>query len=153
MKTAYQIRIKVFSYERLNEDANLILNKFLNLFPFGLEDEKVELKKTEAKGFNEKRITIFESVLMKERHTNEFLRNLREKLDADQKSRILSQAESRLDENFNFFLRFDKEEFIKNDKLKLTDSGNCFHIEISVAAFPKKRENALEIVKSLFLDK
>ena len=31
-----------------------------------------------------------------------------------------------------FFLRFDKDEYIRNDKLMLTDSGNCFHIKIIV---------------------
>ncbi len=151
MKIAHQLRIKVFSYEKFNEDDKLILSKFLQFFPFNLKDEKIELKKTEAKGFNETKITVFEVALTKEKHTNDFLNNLVKNIDDEDKKTILSQLESRLDSNFNFFLRFDKNEYIKNNKLKLTESGNCFHIEMSIAAFPKKRENGLNTVKSIFL--
>ena len=150
MKLAHQIKIKVFSYEKNNEDDKLILDKFLQLFPFNLKDEKIELKNTNALGLNENKITIFEVALTKEKHTNLFLNNLIKNLDEEQKKLILSQLESRLDGNLDFFLRFDKNEYLKNKKLKLTDSGNCFHIEISVAAFPKKREIALGIVKEIF---
>ncbi len=150
MKTAHQIKIKVFSYEKNSDDEKLILNKFLHLFPFGLKDEKIELKKTEAKGFHENKITVFEVTLAKDRHINDFLTNLARNIDDGQKKTIISQSESRLDDNFNFYLRFDKSEYLKNNKLLLTDSGNCFHIEISVAAFPKTRENGLEAVRKVF---
>lgn len=150
MKIAHQIRIKVFSYEKFNENEELILDKFLQLFPFNLKDEKIELKKINALGLNEKKITIFEVTLTKERHTNTFLKNLIENLDEEQRKLILSQLESRLDDKLNFFLRFDKDEYMNNNKLNLTDSGNCFHIEISVAAFPKKRDLALGIVRKVF---
>ena len=60
------------------------------------------------------------------------------------------QKESRLDDNLDFFLRFGKDEYIRNDKLMLTDSGNCFHIKISIDAFPKKREIALKIADKIF---
>ena len=150
MKTAHQIRIKVFSYEKFNENKELILAKFLQLFSFNLKDEKIELKKTEAQGFNEQKITIFEITLTKERHTNKFIENLIENLDEEQRKLILSQLESRLDDKLNFFLRFDKDEYLNNDKLKLTYSGNCFHIEISVAAFPKKRDLAVGFVRKVF---
>ena len=150
MKIAHQIKVKVFSYEKNNEDEKLVLDKFLQLFPFNLKDEKIELKNTNALGLNEKKITIFEVALTKEKHTNLFLNNLIKNLDEEQKKFILSQLESRLDNNLDFFLRFDKTEYIQNNKLKLTDSGNCFHIKISVAAFPKKREIARKIISQIF---
>ena len=151
MKFAHQIKIKVFSYEKNNEDDKLILNKYLQLFPFDLGDEKLELKKSEAFGFNEKKITIFEVKLTKEKHINQFIKNLIKNINDEQKKLILEQLESRLDDNLDFFLRFDKDEYLRNNKLQLTDSGNCFHIEISVAAFPKKREIAVDIIKSIFV--
>ena len=150
MKIAHQIKVKVFSYEKNNEDEKLVLDKFLQLFPFNLKDEKIELKNTNALGLNENKITIFEVALTKEKHTNLFLNNLIKNLDEEQKKFILSQLESRLDNNLDFFLRFDKTEYIQNNKLKLTDSGNCFHIKISVAAFPKKREIARKIISQIF---
>ncbi len=150
MKLAHQIKAKVFSYEKFNEDDKLVLDKFLQLFPFNLKNEKIELKKTNALGLNEKEIAIFELTLTKEKHTSKFLENLMENLDEEQKKLIFSQLESRLDDNLDFFLRFDKNEYLKNNKLVLTDSGNCFHVMISVAAFPKKREIGLGIVKDVF---
>ena len=150
MKIAHQIKIKVFSYEKNNEDEKLILDKFLQLFPFDFKDQKIELKKTYAEGFHENKIAIFDVTLAKERHTNQFMNNLTKNIDEEQKNLILEQIESRLDDNLDFFLRFDKKEYIENNMLRLTDSGNCIHIKISVAAFPKKREIGLEIVKEVF---
>jgi|TARA_B100001971_G_scaffold210755_1_gene236908 hypothetical protein len=149
-KTAHQIKIKVFSYEKNSDDNKLILDKFLGFFPFDLKEQKIALKKTNAFGVNEKKITIFEVALTKDKHISKFLDNLVENIDEEQRKLISEQLESRLDENLDFFLRFDKDEYLKNNKLKLTDSGNCFHIEMSIAAFPKKREIALGIVKGIF---
>ena len=150
MKLAHQIKTKVFSYEKNNEDNKLILDKFLEFFPFNLEDEKIELKETNAVGIDEKTIKIFEVTLTKEKHINKFIENLKQNIEDENKKLILEQLESRLDDNLDFFLRFDKDEYLKNNKLQLTDSGNCFHLKISIAAFPKKRDIALGIVKDVF---
>lgn len=150
MKQAHLIQAKVFSYEKNNDDESLILNKFLKLFPFEFRKEKIGLKKSAAEGFQEKKIAIYEVVLDKSRHISSFIENLGKNIDEGQKKMILMQKESRLDENLDFFLRLDKDEYLKNDKLMLTDSGNCFHVRISVAAFPKKREIALKIIEEMF---
>ena len=148
MKYAHSIKLTVFSYE--NENIQNILDAFLKFFPFSLEENKVELKKTEAKGATESNITIFEAVLTKTNLINQFLDFILSSLDKKQKELILKQIESRLDENLDFFIRFDKEEWMNNKKLELTDSGKCFHLKMSVAAFPKKREVGLKIINELF---
>jgi len=148
MKYAHSIKLTVFSYE--NENIQNILDAFLKFFPFSLEENKVELKKTEAKGATESNITIFEAVLTKTNLINRFLDFILSSLDKKQKELILKQIESRLDENLDFFIRFDKEEWMNNKKLELTDSGKCFHLKINVAAFPKKREVGLKIINELF---
>src|SRR3989344_3092720 len=102
MKLAHQIKIKVFSYEKNNEDDKIILDKFLQLFPFGLKDEKIELNRTNASGFEDGKITIFDVTLEKEKHTNGFIENLVKNLDEGQKKRILEQLETRLDDNLDF---------------------------------------------------
>ncbi len=71
MKYAHSIKLTVFSYE--NENVQNILDAFLKFFPFNLEENKVELKKTEAKGTTESNITIFEVVLTKTNLINQFL--------------------------------------------------------------------------------
>ncbi len=148
MNYAHLIKFTVFSYEHENSES--ILNSFLRLFPFNLEDNKISLKKTEATGFNDKKIEILEIILTKNNLMNDFLRNMLNNLDENQKHQILQQIESRLDKNLDFYLRFGKDAWIKEKKLVLTDSGKCFHLKISIAAFPKKREIALNVVRDLF---
>ena len=148
MKYAHLIKLTVFSYE--NENSQSVLDAFLMLFPFDLEENKVTFRKTNANGFNESKIEIMEATLTKPNLISQFLNNLLKNLDAAQKNSILQQAESRLDKNLDFFLKFDKNSWINGKKLVLTDSGKCFHIKISIAAFPKKREIALNIIRDLF---
>ncbi len=148
MKYAHLIKLTVFSYE--NENNESILDSFLKFFPFSIEDNKVILRKTNAIGFNDKKIEVLEITLTKTNLINQFLKNLLSNLNENQKNEILQQIESRLDENLDFFLRFDKDTWINEKKLVLTDSGKCFHLKISVAAFPKKREIALNVVRDLF---
>ncbi|MBW2995861.1 hypothetical protein KY332_01025 [Candidatus Woesearchaeota archaeon] len=148
MKIANSIKIKVYVKE--GEDIGKTAKAFLEFFPFDLEDEKIQLEEKTATGFNESEIKIFEVVLEKDKHIEAFLKHLNEKSFDEVKERILMQAESRLDEDCNFFLRFSKEKWIEEKMLWLTDQGNCFHIKINVAAFPKKRETALEIIRNVF---
>lgn len=148
MKYAHLIKLTVFSYE--NENGKHISDAFLKFFSFNLDDNKIELKKTNAVGFNETKIVIIEVVLAKGYLINQFLKNISDRMDNFQKNLILSQLESRLDSNLDFFIRFDKNSWINEEKLILTDSGKCFHLKISIAAFPKKREIALNVLKNLF---
>ncbi|MEE9525315.1 MAG: RNA-binding domain-containing protein [Candidatus Woesearchaeota archaeon] len=148
MKIANSIRIKVYIKEE--EDFDKIKKSLLELIPFDLEKEKVELKEELVQGFDEKEIKILRFVLDKNRHIEAFLNNLNEKLFEETKERILSYAESRLDDDCNFFLRFSKEKWVEEKLLWLTDQGNCFHIKMNVAAFPKKKEIAMKIIRNIF---
>jgi len=148
MKYAHSAKLTVFS--DLYENSEEILNSFISFFPFNLEENKIGLKKSTAQGFNESKIKIFEVVLAKSNLISQFLEKIMENINAQQKQLVIGQAESRLDEDLNFFLRFDKEAWISDRKLFITDSGRCFHLKISIAAFPKKREIALQVVRKLF---
>ncbi|MBI2141992.1 hypothetical protein HYU15_00705 [Candidatus Woesearchaeota archaeon] len=143
MKLANNVKISVFSKEE--ENAAEIEEKLKQLVPLDLEKEKIPVKKQAATGFNEKKITIMETSLIKDRHINSFLGFLKEKLGERQKELLIRQKESRLDEHLNFFIRLDKEK-LKNGEFWVTDSGNCYHIRISVASFPRNRENAMRAV-------
>ena len=148
MKYTRLIKLTAFSYE--NEDAQSILEAFLRFFPFNLEENKVFLKKTEASGSNESKITIFEAEIKKDSLVKQFLESILENMGRTQKEIVIAQSESRLDKTLDFFLRFEKERWIKEKKLELTDSGKCFHLRMSIAAFPKKREIALKLIKDIF---
>lgn len=148
MKLMHSIKLTVFSYEHENSDE--ILEAFLKFFPFSLEENKIKPVKRNATGFGDSRIEIFEVILTKTSLANEFLDFILAKLDDVQKGTVINQAESRLDENLDFFIRFDKDSWVKNEKLELTDSGKCFHLKMSVAAFPSRRDAALKIIKEIF---
>lgn len=145
---AHNICITVFC--KPEEDIGLITEKLLFLVPFDIKKEKIKLKKRTAVGFNNRKIIILEIYLKKESHTNLFLTDLVKKLTDEQKLLIKKQAESRLDDEFNLFLRLDKSRLINENKLWLTDKGDCYHIKIKIAAFPKKKEVALNIIDKIF---
>ena len=160
MKLANIIKVSVFikttdksvesvsqDLQKPGEDENSLKLKFLELFPFSLEEEKVLLKRSKATGFGQKEIIIYEVELDKDKHTNLFLKNLREKLDEQQRIMLVKQ-EDRLDVRLNFFLRLDKQSLL-NGQYQVTDCGECFHIRISIAAFPRRREVALEVGKRI----
>lgn len=147
MKFAHNIQIRVFCREEENPEKVLEgLHKFV---PFNFEEEKILLKKTNASGFKEKSIAIFEVVLEKEKHTAKFIQHLIASLSQEQKNYLERQITSRLDKELNFFLRIDKQILLDENRYFITDRGNCYHIRISVAAFPSKYEKAVEVVKRM----
>ena len=85
--------------------------------------------------------------------TNDFLDFLLNKFSDEQKRLLISQAESRLDANLDFFIRIDKDHWVNEREFWLTDSGSCFHIKLAVAAYPKKRDAALLLIRKLFSQK
>lgn len=147
MRRAHSITLTVFCKE--DEGEEKIQAGLKHLVPFPLEEEKVQLQKKIATGFEEKKITIFTILLEKEKHTNQCLDFLKTQLNPAQRDLLIEQVDSRLDANLNFFLRLDKEKWLEG-KPWITDSGNCFHIKISLAAFPKRREKGLALVEKIF---
>jgi RNA binding exosome subunit len=145
IKIAHNIQLTVFSYEE--DDFDTVRNALLSLCPFSLEREKLSLDISTATGFNEKKIKLIKLFLKKEKHTNSFLTALKNALPEEQKNLLLSQLDSRLDSELNFFIRLNKPKLL-NSTFQLTDSGDCFHIKMSVAAYPSKREVALKLIEA-----
>ncbi|MFA6089147.1 MAG: RNA-binding domain-containing protein [Candidatus Woesearchaeota archaeon] len=135
-KNLYRIKVRVFYLP--DED---ISTNYAVLFPFTTEDfEDIEISEKESEG-----LMIKETIITKNRHLNVFFKNLLLILNED-KQIILSELNERIDkEHFDFYLRLDK------NTLKLTTTGNCFHIKITVAAFPKTfekvKEKMIELLK------
>ena len=148
MKFAHYAKLTVFCHE--GENFGNIKNALLEIVPFSLEQNKLKINETNATGFSEKKIKILEINLQKESLISKFLKNLSSNLSEIQKGIILQQLESRLDDGLHFFIRLDKEKWLNQRKLLLTDSGRCFHIKISMAAFPHKREIALKMLTDFF---
>ena len=77
--------------------------------------------------------------LEKQRHINGFLKHLAAMLNEEQKQMISEQASSRVDEELNLYLRFDKDKLIQDNKCRLTDSGNCYHRQICFCVFKNEK--------------
>ncbi len=148
MKLLHTVKLSVFVYPE--EDEQAIRQRLIELVPFNLEEEKIKVEQQTAEGFQEKRIKIFNMMLSKEKHTTGFLNNLLEKLPEEEKRFIHKTAETRVDDEFNIFIRLDKPKLLEKNQYWLTDHGNCYHITMNIACFPRKKEVALEIVKKIF---
>lgn len=149
MRYVHNIKITVFVKPEENDFHSLIKNKLINLVPFNIEEQKISVLGSPVEGFESRKIIIYEIDLLKENHTTSFIKNLKEKLPGEQKQLLLSQRWSRLDDELNFYIRLDKQELLK-EKYSITDSGDCFHIKMHIAAFPKNRESALKVIEKIF---
>ena len=148
MKKIHHIWLTVHSKPEDNEE--LILNNLKKFFPFNLEEENIKINTKKATSVKERIIAVLQVHLEKTRHINSFLKNLNSILTDEQKQLLITQVESRLDEGNHFFIRFDKDILINENRFYITDKGNCYHLKMSIATFPTTREKALKIIKELF---
>lgn len=151
MKYCHTITLTVFIKPEESNDYPNIFDKTKSAIKeiFDWEKEKTILNETIAEGFEDRKIHIYELKINKEKDTTLFIKNLLSKLSTEQKEFLKADKESRLDENDDFFIRLDKNELLEG-KYKITNSGNCFHIKMNIASFPKKRENALKVIDEIF---
>ncbi|MBD3203332.1 hypothetical protein GF327_03500 [Candidatus Woesearchaeota archaeon] len=150
MKYAHNLQLRVFC--KKEDDREKIKERIHELADFDFEKEKIEYKEESVELFDGSTMKIITLFLKKQRHTTRFLKNLFSKLNEEQKELLENQLESRLDKNLHFFLRLDKDKLLKEDNYWICDSGNCFHLDICIAAYPHKREAAREIVKKVLMD-
>ena len=150
MKSFTNITVSVFA--KPEEDALKLKDGLLALIPLNLEEEQLVLEDKKVDGFNERVIHIYSLTLSKDRHVNAFMDFLLGKLNNQQKTQIAHQADSRLDSELVFFIRLDKDLWSHERVMQLTDTGSCYHLRLTVAAFPKRREIALDIATKVFKD-
>jgi len=147
-KIVHSLELKVFV--KPEEDFDKLKIAFLNLIPFPLElfeKEKIKLNEEVAKIIEGRSMKILSIVLTKPRHTNKFLNFFKSKLSNDTIYTLISQLNSRIDDDLNFFIRLDKKSLVE-DKFELTDSGDCFHLKFLVASYPAKLESAILTIRS-----
>lgn len=153
MKYCNTIILSVFiKPEEVKEDSAIrdkIKDKIHSLLPLDWEKEKITLKETRAEGFENREITIYELKLLKDKEINVFIKNLCSKLSKEQKDYLISEKNYRLHEEDDFYIRLDKKKLL-NDIFEITNSGDCLHIRMNIASFPKSRENALKVINEIF---
>jgi len=131
-KNIHRIRLRVFFRTNDEEESNIVNQNYKKLMPF----DETELDKIEITNKNSEGLLIREVIITKNKLCDKFFKNLLSVLEINNyKEQLLKELDLQIDEAFlDFYLRLDK------NTLKPVTGGNCFHIKITPAAFPKTRE-------------
>ena len=136
----HNIKFRAFVYE--NESVDEISQAIFNILP------EAEIQAEEAEGILEDRIIILSGVVSKKRYTKTFFNTLLEWTDLD---KLNADLERKMDEKGNWFLRFDKEDAF-DEKWTIVDSGDSIHLKVKIAAFPAKKQIAVDKVREAILN-
>ncbi|MDP2836086.1 MAG: RNA-binding protein [Methanobacteriaceae archaeon] len=105
-----------------------------------------EIEQTEGYYLNP--VTILSQKITKKREIKEFIQKLRE-MNKEDIIKISYDFEKKMDDNGNFFLRFDKQEALKGN-WKVVGHGDSIHVRIKIAAYPAKKDVAIRITHQIF---
>ena len=139
----HNIRYRVFIYD--NEDRDDVLQALLNILP------EAEPEIEEAEGLLGENMLILSGSISKKRHTKEFLNNLLS-IDRNQLKKLYNDLERKMDEKGNLFLRFSKEKAL-DEQWEILDGGDSIHLKVKIAAYPAKKEIAVDKVREAIFDK
>jgi RNA binding exosome subunit len=141
MKLIHNIKISVLFDEKNKE---VIKNTLLKILPKetieDLNNKKLKISEELIKGENN--LMMYKLNITKNKQCNLFFENLINNLD---KEYLEDKITKRIDENCKLFIRLDKDN-LASDKYNLTYCGNCFHIKMTIASYPKKKEIAQEML-------
>ena len=135
----HNIKFRAFVYE--DESVDEISQAILNLLP------EAEIESEEAEGLLEDKIIILSGMVSKKRYTKTFFNKLLESVDLE---KLNNDLEQKIDEKGNWFLRFDKADAL-DEKLTILDKGDSIHIRVKIAAFPAKKQIAVDKVREAIL--
>ena len=114
------------------------------LFVSGLE----EVPASSIEGHFGNPLTIFEVELSKTRDMNKFLQILK---DAGMLAKLMEEIEPRLAAHCMFHFRLDKQKAYA-EELELANSKDIIDVNMKVAAYPARRDIALDAILNWFLE-
>ena len=136
----HNIKFRAFVYE--NESVDDVSQAILNILP------EAEIEAEEAEGLLEDKIVILSGTVSKKRYTKTFFNTLLEWTDLD---KLDADLERKIDEKGNWFLRFDKSDAF-DEKWTILDKGDSIHLKVKIAAFPAKKQIAVDKVHQAISD-
>ena len=145
-KLIHSIQINVF--EKKEENLESVKSSFSIILPIDYKKEKIEINYEKLEGFRENIIHSFTLIAKKQRHIKIFIENLFTNLHKKDIEKLKNEIDSRLNDEGFFYIRLDKQSFLKN-RIILTDSGDCFHFKIKLAAYPAKRSIFIDSIKKI----
>ena len=131
----HNIKFRAFVYE--NESIDEITQSILNILP------EADIEADEAEGLLEDKIIILSGVVSKKRYTKTFFKTLMDSVDLE---KLNDDLELKIDEKGNWFLRFDKADAL-DEKWTILDKGDAIHLKVKIAAFPAKKQIAVDKVR------
>lgn len=140
MKNLLHARIRMI-LKSTDSNYDTYLKNFKSLYDF----EEKDLKFVNETREESENLVIYQVTFTKNRLLNAFLKNLLLKLTQEDKKSIVDDTNILVDNEYNeLFLRLDK------DNLSLITGGDCIHIKLTLAAYPKNRDSAAKKVIELF---
>jgi RNA binding exosome subunit len=136
----HNISYRVFVYGTENDEK--VKEAVQTLFP----NSHPQTDTTE--GYFKNPVLILHDKITRKREIKEFVQIL-EQIDSSSKKQLLNQLENKMDERGNLFLRFDKQRAYLGD-LKIIEHGDTIHVKINIAAYPAKKERAIELARAIF---
>ncbi|OEC87421.1 MULTISPECIES: RNA-binding protein [Methanobacterium] len=136
----HNISYRVFVYGTENEEKvkEAVQTLFPNSHP---QTDTIE-------GYFKNPVLILHDKISKNREIKNFIHIL-EEIDESSKKQLRSELENKMDERGNLFLRFDKQRAYLGD-LKIIKHGDAIHVKINIAAYPAKKEKAMEVARDIF---
>ena len=131
----HNIKFRAFVYE--NESIDEITQSILNILP------EAEIEAEEAEGMLDDKIIILSGRVSKKRYTKTFFKTLLDSVDLE---KLNDDLELKIDEKGNWFLRFDKDDAL-DEKWTILDKGDAIHLKVKIAAFPAKKQIAVDKVR------
>lgn len=136
----HNISYRVFVYGTENDEK--VKEAVQTLFP----NSHPQTDTTE--GYFKNPVLILHDKITRKREIKEFVQIL-EQIDSSSKKQLLNQLENKMNERGNLFLRFDKQRAYLGD-LKIIEHGDTIHVKINIAAYPAKKERAIELARTIF---
>ncbi|MBP1946077.1 RNA-binding protein [Methanobacterium petrolearium] len=136
----HNLSYRAFVYSTESEEK--VREAICTLLPTALPEKEV------TEGYHNNPVIILHGKITKKREINDFLEKLRS-LKPSVKKKILKELHNRMDDKGNLFLRFDKQCAYLGD-LKMVEHGDALHLKLKIAAYPARKEIALEVAQKIF---
>lgn len=130
----------VSSHAHATEDEQRVLDAMRMVLP-----KPIEVGRYNMKGHHGNSIVSFEARITQKKDIRELWQMVRSGLRQGEFERLRENVPERVDDERNFYLRFDKQR-ASGGELVLTDEGDAIHLRLKVVAFPATREVAIECV-------
>ncbi len=106
--------------------------------------EEVEIEESEAEGHYGDSKLLFSARIENRSEIRKFWDNILEHLVEKEKDWLKNNAIDRIADDCKLYLRFDKQLAVAEEMLRFSDSGDVVHVRINIAAYPAKKDLAVE---------